>query len=136
MCNIIIFSGFHHFIATTLTKAQTFHFVKENFIPYHTYFLPKFYHTKSARNYFISKFSLLHSIILFYFCSFHSIQPNQNNTRGRLVHGFLESGMGFVHSKPIPDVWSEKTESETHTLNPQGIRILVPRYPHTSTSVV
>ena len=41
--------------------------------------------------------------------------------RGRLVHGFLESGMGFVQSKPIPDVWLGKKKSDTHTLNPQGM---------------
>ena len=47
--------------------------------------------------------------------------------RGRLVHGYVESGMGFVNSKPIPGVWLVKIKSQTHTLNPM-YEFLIPRW--------
>ena len=47
--------------------------------------------------------------------------------RGRLVQAFLVSGMGFVHYKPIPDVWLRILFHQTHSSNPQGMRISYPR---------
>ena len=44
-----------------------------------------------------------------------------NTLRGRLVQAFQVSGVGLIHSKPIPDGWLENLFVHTHTSNPQGM---------------
>ena len=64
---------------SSLIKAQTLHFVKECFIPYHTYFLLKSYHTKFAFTYF-SQNSPSYTL-LFYFTHYISFTPTKHNIR-------------------------------------------------------
>ena len=44
-----------------------------------------------------------------------------------MVGAFFVSGMSFVHSNLIPDVWLQILFHQTHFSNPQGMRFSYPR---------